>query len=79
MHKLQFTRKQIVGKLSENCHQEVNNNKGPITKAAQPFCTNANLFIDKTKKGKSANLRPSLEFYGMIKSQHLCNGMTILP
>ena len=27
---------------------------------------NANLFFDKKKKGTSANLRPSLHFYGMI-------------
>ena len=37
------------------------------------------MFIDKKKKGKSANLQSSLQFYGMIKSQHLCKGMACLP
>ena len=34
--------------------------------AAYPIYTNANLFFDKKKKGTSANLQPSLHFYGMI-------------
>ena len=50
-------------KSSENCQQKVNNNKGSLANY-----TNVNLFIDKEKKEKSANLGPSLPFYGMIKS-----------
>ena len=41
------------------------------TKATSPIHKNANLFFDKKKKGTSAKLWPSLQFYGMIKSQHL--------
>ena len=29
------------------------------------------------KKGTLANVRPSLPFYGLIKSQHLCKGMAM--
>ena len=50
-----------------------------------PACSsgkNANLFFDKKKNRKLANIRPSLHFYGMIilvKKKGLCIGMTWLP
>ena len=46
---------------------------------SQHVVAHIQLFLDKKKKVKSANLRPSLPFYGMIKSQHRCKGMTWLP
>ena len=44
--------------------------------------TNANLFFDKKKKRKLANIQPRLHFYGMIilvKKKGLCVGMAWLP
>ena len=44
--------------------------------------TNANLFFDKKKKRKLANIWSSLHFYGMIilvKTKPLCKGMAWLP
>ena len=59
-------------KWLENCQQKVNNNKSSLAHFYK-----CNFFIDKEKKEKSANLRKSLPFYGMIKSQHPCKGMAM--
>ena len=44
--------------------------------------TNANLFLDKKKNRKLANIRSSLQFHGMIilvKTIPLCRGMARVP
>ena len=50
---------------------------------AWPVYTNANLFFDKKKKKKLANIQPSLQFYGRIfwrkKGSLQRNGMAAIP
>ena len=50
---------------------------------AWPVNTNANLFFDKKKNRKLANIRPSLHFYGMIilveKGPLQKSGMAAIP
>ena len=48
-------------KSFENCRQKVDNNKGSSLYHLYIY-TNENLFIEKKKKGKLANLWPSLPY-----------------